>query len=271
MSKENKENLPPEWVQDKLSALRKKLEQSEDWPERADMLLADLNQPAQLSSVGEADYQVLSLVVNDALEGVDITVQYPNFYRKLLADAELRQAFLDALAILSGDAADELDLLPNEFSHDLGFLQTAVSPPPIIRQTFSEKWQAAWYLLAEQLNQNFFQLFQPVYRSNYLLESSSVVLLHNDFTLSNRQYDVTLEAVSPLDAPEQLRLILRIIPLTDGPLPMVTASLQWGNNVLTAVLDRYGRAQFPLVPLASVLNEAGSNILSDLRLSLEIG
>ncbi len=270
MNRGNKEDLPPDWVEDKLAALRKKLEQNENWPERANLLLADLNQPAQLSFVGEVDYQMLSLVVNDALAGVDITAQYPNFYRKLLADAELRQTFLDALAILSGDEAEEQELLPEEFSRDLSFLQTAVSPPPTIQQPLSDKWQAVWHLLAEQLNQKFFQSFQPVYRSSDLLEDNSIVLLRNDFAAGDRQYDVILEAASLFDTPEQLQLTLLVTPLSDEPLPSMKAGLKWGDVLLTAVPDPYGRAQFPLLPLDTILDEAGNHILSDLHLSLEI-
>lgn len=266
MSRGKKEDLPPDWVKDKLSLLRKKLEQNEGWPEGADGLLADLARPAQASPVGDDDYQMLSLVVNDALEGVDITVRYPGFYRKLLADGELRQAFLDALAVLTGA---ELEPLPPEFSRDLGFLQTAVSPPPTIQQTASDKWQAAWHLLAEQLNQKFFPSFQPVYRSSATLEEMSTVLLRRDFSAGGRPYDLILEAVSPLDAPEQLQLTLLITPLTDGPLPEMAARLQWGDAVLTAVPDRYGRARFPLLPLNTILDETGQTILSDLNLSLE--
>jgi hypothetical protein len=271
MSKEKKEDLSPDWVRDKLSSLRKKLEQNENWPERADRLLVDLKQPVQLSSVGEADYQMLSLIVNDALEGVDITVQYPNLYRKLLADAELRQAFLDALAVLTGDETDEPDLALGEFSHDLSFLRTAVSSPPTIHQTLSGLIQAAWQLLAEQLNQQFFLPPQPVYRSSSLLEDTSIVLFRDDFTAGDRQYDVILEAASPLDKPELLRLNLLVTPLTDGSLPMMKARLQWGGDELTAVPDQYGRAQFPLLPLDTILDESGHHILSDLHLNLEIG
>jgi hypothetical protein len=273
MSREKKEDSLPVRIQEKLFSLRKKLEQNEDWPETADRLLADLNHPAQSSSVAEADYQMLSLVVNDALEGIDVTVQYPNFYRKLLANAELSQAFLDALAVLSGEDADELNLLPQELSQDLSFLQTAVSPPPTIQQTLSGLFQAAWELLAEQLNQKFFLPPEPapVFRSSSLLEDTSIVLLRDDIVVGDRQYDVILEAVSPLDKPEQLQLNMLVTPLADGPLPTMKASLQWGSVELTSVPDRYGRAQFPLLPLHTILDESGHHILSDLHLSLEIG
>lgn len=270
MSREKKEDLSPDWGKDKLSALRKKMEQNESWQERANLLLVDLNQPALLSSVTEADYQMLSLVVNDALEGVDVTVQYPTFYRKLLADAQLRGAFLDALAILSDDAVD-LNLRPEEFNRDLSFLKTAVSPSPTIKHPLTDKWQAVWHLLAKQIDQQFFQSFQPVYRSSDLLEDTSIVLLRNDFAAGDRQYDVILEAASLFDTPEQLQLTLLVTPLSDELLPTMKAGLQWGGAVLTAVPDRYGRAQFPLLPLNTILDESGNHILSDLHLSLEIG
>lgn len=269
MSRGKKEDLPPDWVEDKLSSLRKKLEQNEDWPEGADALLVDLSRPAHLSPAEEADYQMLSLVVNDALEGVDITARYPDFYRKMLADAALCQAFLAALDIFDGHEADDW-LLPADISHDLGFLQTAVSPPPTIQQTLSDKWLAAWHLLAEQLNQKFFQPLQFAVRSSALLEDSSMVLLRHDLAAGDRQYDVILEAVAPLETPDQLQLTLLITPLTDGPLPAMAARLQWGDTVLTAVPDLYGRAPFPLLPLHTILDETGQHIVADLHLTLEI-
>ena len=151
-----------------------------------------------------------------------------------------------------------------------GYLQTAVSPPPTIQQTLSEKWQAVWHLLAEQLNQKFFQSFQPVYRSD-LLEDSSIVLLRHDLSVGRQQYDVILEAASPDDAPKQVRLMLLVTPLTDEPLPEMEAHVRWGEAMLKAVPDRYGRACFPLLPLDVILDESGNHILSDLHLSLEVG
>ncbi len=213
---------------------------------------------------------MLSLVVNDALEGVDIAVRYPSFYRKMLANAELRHAFLDALAILAGDEVEESEPLSQEISRDLSFLRTSVSSPPIIQQLLLDKWRVAWHLLAEQLNQKFFQSLQPVYRSSALLEDTSLVLLRDDFTADDRQYDLILEAVSPLDVPEQLQLNLLVTPLTDAPLPAMNARLQWGEYELSAVPDSYGRAQFPLLPLNTILDETGQTILSDLHLNLEI-
>ena len=96
------------------------------------------------------------------------------------------------------------------------------------------------------------------------------VLLRGDFTAGERQYDVILEAASPLDTPEHLQLTLLVTPLTDGPLPAMSAKLQWGENELTAVSDPYGRAQFPLLLLNTILDETGQAILSDLHLNLEI-
>ena len=48
---------------------------------------------------------MLSLVVHDALEGVDISTHYPAFYQRMLADNELREAFLDTLDLLRREQA----------------------------------------------------------------------------------------------------------------------------------------------------------------------
>jgi hypothetical protein len=38
-------------------------------------------------------------VVEDSLQGVDIGANYPAFFQKLLANSDLRQSFLNALAV----------------------------------------------------------------------------------------------------------------------------------------------------------------------------
>lgn len=66
---------------------------------------------------------MLSLVVNDALEGVDIARRYPAFYRLLLADPRLRWAFLEALEIREKEEDGELESLPDPLDVDLAFLE----------------------------------------------------------------------------------------------------------------------------------------------------
>lgn len=84
---------------------------------------------------------MLSLVVNDALEGVDIARRYPTFYRRLLADPQLRRAFLEALEILEKDKTGELVPLPDQLDVDLTFLEWAHPLSAMVDTEPSGSWR----------------------------------------------------------------------------------------------------------------------------------
>src|SRR5688572_17786521 len=86
---------------------------------------------------------MLSLVVHDALEGVDISVRYPAFYQRMLADNELREAFLDSLDLLRRSQVGQLLPLPQPASEDLSFLR-ARSSEPRIEYTTNGRWRILW-------------------------------------------------------------------------------------------------------------------------------
>ena len=216
------------------------------------------------------DEEMLSLVLSDALQGVDIISQYPDFYRELLADAELRQTFLDALELLEKEKAGQLFPLPEETIPDLGFLKTAVaSPRPAIENPVPGQWRVTWRLLQAQLT----RIFQPpalAYRpGSFSLEDKSDILLRSQFKINGQSYDIFLEAVCPVNEPDNLRLYLAAAPLTDTPLPAMSAHLQWGDIHRTAVTDSYGYVRFQPIPLTAVLDKTGQNIRADLQLTLE--
>ncbi len=101
-----------DWVREKLAALRRALKTAQDsWPTSADRLQDDLAQFSEADITAE-DNAMLSLVVDEALQGVDIVKTYPDFYQQLLANAELRQAFLNALEMLEGDQPGESETPP---------------------------------------------------------------------------------------------------------------------------------------------------------------
>ncbi len=83
-----------------INDLRQRLKQLDVWPEAADRFLALMPHSRwQNSPLVEADYEWMSRVVEDSLQGVDIGANYPAFFQKLLANGELRQSFLNALAV----------------------------------------------------------------------------------------------------------------------------------------------------------------------------
>ncbi len=85
---------------------------------------------------------MLSLALTKALSGVDISRRYPQFYHQLLADAELRQEFLDGLCLLDG-SLNRLEALPGPASRDLQFLARTTHPEPVI--VVQDEW--SWRLV----------------------------------------------------------------------------------------------------------------------------
>ncbi len=270
-----------DWVERKLAELRARLEATGEWPESADELFQHLAQAGQSGLSAEDADEMLAVVVSDALEGVDIAERYPAFFRRLLADAGLRQSFLDMLDILEGSRSGALEPLPVPPSRDLSFLKK-VAPPPT-----PGPWPALWLRTVEQLQALFRGLggLEPgvAYRSaDQLLEEESITLLREQTTVDETQLEVLLEATWNNDLPDTLDLSLTVA--ISGPeqagdtaprfeaarfeAPLLKATLQWGSYQATAVLDRHGRAFFPPLPFQAV-SDAGDDVDHPLQLSLE--
>lgn len=73
-------------------------------------------------TASQTDVEDLSLIIDDALKGVDVAKRYPSVYQKLLGSAELRQAFLDTLDLMEKDQAGKLVPLPKLIKPKLAFL-----------------------------------------------------------------------------------------------------------------------------------------------------
>jgi hypothetical protein len=85
------------------AALRQRLKQLNVWPEAGDELLILLPTSYwQAPPLTEEDGEWLSIVAEDALEGVDIGSRYPAFFQKLITNSSLRQSFLDELERQTG-------------------------------------------------------------------------------------------------------------------------------------------------------------------------
>jgi hypothetical protein len=81
---------------------------------------------------------MLSIMVNDALIGIDVMKKYPAFYSRMLVDAELRTAFLDTLELLELSQVGRFpeysgpDIINLDFMHQ-------VSASPIIRKSCEDE------------------------------------------------------------------------------------------------------------------------------------
>jgi len=251
------------WLQKKMADLHQEL-QTGEWPEGGDRLLRELG---RLEATPE-DLETLSLAVNDALEGVDITRRYPAFYRRLLADPHLRQIFLDAMDMLERSEEGGLDPLPRPVDVDLSFLRPEANEgarPSSRRESLLVKLTRA----RDQLRELFVppSAAVPVRRVLSGMEDAYITLIRSDVSTAQGEFEVILEGRRPA-ASNALHLSLMLISRkesTDGP--DLDATLSWGAYRETRPLDPRGQAAFPPLPLELILDEEG-DVLADLELRL---
>jgi len=210
---------------------------------------------------------MLSLVVNDALEGVDIARRYPTFYRRMLADPQLRWAFLEALEILEKEKAGELEPLPDELDVDLSFLERAQPPPVIIETGPSGILRLSWERPVTYLQSLLLDAIaapRPRYRAfANVLQDERLTLVEDTIAVVDEEMGVLLEAVRPAGAPNDIHLSLLL--MAEGSW---RATLEWGSFRETAVVQAFDRVTFPPVPLADVVDKVGKRMAA-LRMTVE--
>jgi hypothetical protein len=258
-------------VQIKLAELRAQLEKADEKGSEIDHQLS-----STASDINKEDEQMLSTVLSDALNGVDITTRYPNFFQKLLANEDMRKAFLEDLDILVKSKTGELEPLPGRPSRDLDFLHT-VPPTHTIELTPTGKWRITWIQVTEQLQHLFLSptlSSEATYRNDVNhLEEIPFKLFHSNVDLNGESVTALLEALQPITNPDVLQLSLTIALSSDQDeenfLQKLIARLQWGAYNESARVSRKGKAIFPDLPLSEILDQGRAQISSNLRLMLE--
>ena len=255
----------------KLAELRSQLEKvDEKDPENDDQL------SSTVSNFEKEDEQMFSIVLSDALNRVDITTRYPNFFQKLLTNEDMRKAFLEDLDILVESKTGELEPLPVKPIRDLDFLHT-VPPTHTIELTPTGKWRVTWVQITEQLQH---LLLSPALSSEAIyrdevnhLEETPFKLFHSKVDLNGENVTALLEALQPISNPDILQLSLTVALSSDQDeesfLQKLIARLQWGAYDESARVSRKGIAIFPDLPLSEILGQGRAQIGSNLRLMLE--
>jgi hypothetical protein len=273
MAKQTDPSESADWVREKLAALRASLEMGEGWPASADRLVDDLRAARQEpEALSDEDMAMVSLVLGDALLGVDVAERYPRFFGKLLAHEELRDMFLDGLILL-----DETETLAppgtapmaGEAS-PLGFLRTARVRPEV-EAGQGGGWRAQWRQLKETLD----WLWGPVrpaaglaWRSGgEVMDEGYRTLLRSEAMVGEQMLYLTLDGRQLIEQPDVVELLL-MVAAEEGDVGPLTATLEWADYRDTAALDEQGEATFAPVPLEKVW-QAG--VTGDLRLTLEGG
>ncbi len=262
------QNPAPTPLDETISQLRARLEAASEWPATANPLLDLVGSPVPAMDISEVDEEMLSLVVDDALKGVDIQKQYPQYFQRLLKEPALRDAFLEVM-----DLAQDEDPSPFRETTSLEKMPFIPVPPPRpVIQRSPAGWRATWNQSIAQLNAIFLSSgAEAVFRGAVDLEDPWFILLRDQVDLDGAQLQVFLEAAQEGEKPDELQLALAVVVNTQ-PLdqwPPLLASLHWGNYAETVSISSDGRAAFPAASFHQILNETGASFLADLALTLE--
>jgi len=261
-------------VDEDLEIYKQELEISEKWPDSADELWIHLAQN-DLDDLKQGDEIMFSIVVSDAIDGVDIAERYPEFYRRMLQNPKLFQAFLDAVEVLETDHAGGVESVPGvEGSIPKKRPKDA---EPIIEPLGPGAWIARWRQGVDQLAsifRNFSSLPQPGYRGGWgMLEESATPLIRSEVTVEDTNLGVQLTA-SWADDPDSMNLQLMVALLDDNErsaafrVSSLMAAINWGDYHQRIAINEYGKAIFPPLPITAITDETGQEINTDLQLML---
>jgi hypothetical protein len=219
---------------------------------------------------------MLSLVVHEALQGVDISLRYPAFYQQMLVDNELREAFLSNLDLLRRSQADMLLPLPQPASTDLSFLRARSNEPRIERRT-NGRWRILWQRTIADIQAILFQprtLLSPLFRSAVnQVEDPWFTLVNGEVDVDEKRVTTLLQATQHVERPHALQLFLSVGVLSladeeDIELPL-RATLGWGRYGQGVLVDTSGQASFSSVPFSAVFAEGHQSVKGHLYLTLE--
>jgi hypothetical protein len=218
--------------------------------------------------------EMLSLMVDETLKGVDIKIHYPDFYRRLFSNAMLRQTFLDILELAESEKKGETVPFPAVGEPNLAFLNKRRLQSGI-EKVDDHHWQIKWQKTVEQLQ----AVFSPptlVYRSDAsLFDDAWFPVLRGEANLSGSIYSVLLECGISKEKEEALSASLNLAVTLESPTSFsqfpIYATLHWGKYNETLKMTEEGRARFPDIPFVIPFDEQNQSIASGLDLTLKIG
>lgn len=230
-----------------------------------------LNSPGNSGkdSSRSADLEFLSLFIEDAQHGVDVSRRYPGFYQKLIIDPELRQAFLDILHLMDEDINQALDSIPLPARANLEFLLIDKTP---VSRSMEKGWKIHWIRTQQELQ----AIFSPpklAYRnSTDFLSGEEFIIFQDNFSIDNFQYSISIVCAlgEDMEAGLMTRMNIGITPEGSLSLPPLRTILEWGQYKETTIISGEGRIALPPITLAKILDSDLENIISDLELTIEI-
>lgn len=212
---------------------------------------------------------MLSLLVSGTLNGENLAKRYPALHRKLLENAELREAFLDALEAVEAERAGEMVPLPGAPDTKLDFLAPSSTPK---LETFGERWRATLQRSLEHIQ----AVLSPpklIYRADPMIEEPWFTLLREEITADETVYALALECGLSNDLENALSayltLAVTLTPSSTSARFPLRAGLQWGDYHESVLIAEEGRARFPDIPLFTIFDPALEEPRTGLSLTLE--
>ncbi len=206
-------------------------------------------------------------MAEQALQGIDIPTHHPAFFRKLLANASLRQAFLETL--------EAMEQLPVSVPPAAGISESPryqeilnkVPPQPLVDWWHRQRWRITWRQTAAQLQSIFLPASPaPTYRAEISATGDiRYALFRSQVDVEGFLLDVTLDAIHPAGA-DALNLVLAVAQA--GETPPLFATLVWGNYRQTQPIIST-LISFPPVPVAQILDSTQENVANPLNLVIE--
>lgn len=267
MSRDEK-GLSSDWLQQRLEALRRQLEQGE-LSQEMQKLFDDLAPAVDAEPIGSENEAMFSLALDAALKGIDVSKRYPTFFRHLLSDPRARRDFLDALEILQKSEKGDLEPLSGPPGAELSFLEQRDDPRPTVEMTAPAQWQVTWQRAQDYLQSLFSSYFTaPGYReSSSLLEDAHLVLIDDLVTVDDVEFTVLLGATRHVETPGSLTPSLMV---TGEPDRSLWATLAWGAYQETIPVENNNLVTFPFVSLDAIAKEGDPSDVADLQLTLKI-
>ena len=203
---------------------------------------------------------MLSIIVDDALNGVDISKRYPAFYAKMLIDDELRTAFLDTLEILEMSRRGELLEYDGPQTIDLSFLEKT-NPKIKVRNFAKNKWQLILHSSLYQLRKMFDDTSPQLagaYRSDDLLSGEKFLTVMNGVVeVGDQEVEIKVDiGKNPLE-PEHLKPIV-VVFVDEEMTASLEATIKWGSYEETVRGNQLGLVRFPAIRTDQVYDSAGN-------------
>jgi hypothetical protein len=267
MNKKTNSLAHPESGEDKKYSIQSVLERSDNYETGLVRLYNDLVFALRRESIpNEIGDEMLSIIVNDALNGVDIAKRYPTFFNRLLQDEEMQASFIDAI-----ETAEKDQELPASLAVNIDFL-SALTLKPSLEVFSKEKWRVQWKRTIDQL-QAIFSPAELAYRSiPGFYDDPWFTLLRDEFEVDGNAVSVVLDGTLSEKEDDSIEVILKVA-LTDLATnqeisPNLIGILNWGEyQGETQIIAGRGGA-FPPLTIATILDSNKENIIADLQLEL---